>query len=263
MPDLTITSADGTKLASRHSGTGTPIVLVHGAWGSVDTLSLVEPLLAEQHEVWVYSRRGFPGSEGADDLTLAGNIADVWAVVEAAGGDAHVWGWSSGAMITLLASQGASSLRSVMLYEPPLQIDAEGVRGMLGALEPALETGGTEAVLETFWPMIGEADVVAAMRADTTVWDGFNASVRNTLSEFRAWLGELEEAPPPQPPAVPTLYMHGAETTNPIFPTADVVTSVLPDAEFRALAGQRHLAPIFDPAGVAAAIVEFTSARDA
>lgn len=262
MSDVTVTSADGTKLAARCSGEGPPIVLVHGAFGSVDSLDVVEPLLAEHHEVWVYSRRGFPGSDGADDLSLARNVEDVWAVVEAAGGHVHVWGWSSGAMIALLASQGASSLPSVMLYEPPLEVDAEAIQGMLGALEPVLETDGTEAVLEAFWPMIGEADALDALRANAPFWECCNASVRNTLGEMRTWLGELEAAPRPQPPAVPTLYLYGAETSNPIFPTADVVASVLPDAKLRALAGQRHMAPVFDPAGLAEAILEFTSAFD-
>ena len=53
MPDMMITSADGTKLAARHCGHGSPMVLVHGALGSIETFALVEGLLAERHSVWV------------------------------------------------------------------------------------------------------------------------------------------------------------------------------------------------------------------
>ena len=62
MPETTIASADGTKLAARHSGHGSPIVLVHGANGSLETFALIEGPLAERHSVWVYSRRGRGGS---------------------------------------------------------------------------------------------------------------------------------------------------------------------------------------------------------
>ena len=58
MPATSITSADGTTLAARCSGRGSPIVLVHGADGDLDTFALIEGLLAERHSVWVYSRRG-------------------------------------------------------------------------------------------------------------------------------------------------------------------------------------------------------------
>jgi pimeloyl-ACP methyl ester carboxylesterase len=58
MPDTTITSADGTTLAARRFGRGSPLVIVHGAIGDLDTFALIEGLLAERHSVWVYSRRG-------------------------------------------------------------------------------------------------------------------------------------------------------------------------------------------------------------
>ena len=214
--------------------------------------------------MWVYSRRGYPGSEDAEDLSPVRNVEDMWAVVEAAGGQVHVCGWSAGAMVALMASQGASSLHSVILYEPPLNGGAEWLRELLDTWEPALETGGTEAVLEAFCSAINEPDdAVAALRANPPVWKGLNAGVRGTLGEVRALLDLPADAPPPQPPDAPTLYLYGAESSNPVFPTPDVVASVLPDARFRALPGQRHFAPVLDPTGFAEAILEFTSALDA
>lgn len=180
---------------------------------------LVEPLLAEHHEVWVYSRRGYPGSEGADDLGLPRHAEDMWAVVEAAGGRAHVCGWSSGAMVAFLATQGSTSLRSVMLYEPPLGADAEDFQGLLDAITPEYERAGAEAVLETFLPLIGETDeTVKALRSGPEVWNRLQVSVPATLTELRTWHAELEGAPEPVPPNVPTLYLYGEETSNPLFP---------------------------------------------
>jgi hypothetical protein len=59
---LTITSADGTNLAARRSGHGSPIVLAHVANGDLSTFALIEQLLAEHHAVLVHSRLG-PGGQ--------------------------------------------------------------------------------------------------------------------------------------------------------------------------------------------------------
>jgi len=85
MPETTITSADGTNLAARRSGHGSPMVLVHGANGDLDTFALIEGLLAERHSVWVYSRRGRGGSGDGPDYALEREVEDLLAVAAAAG----------------------------------------------------------------------------------------------------------------------------------------------------------------------------------
>ena len=104
MPDTMITSADGTKLAARHCGQGSPMVLVHGALGSIETFALVEGPLAERHTVWVYSRRGRGGSGDSPPYSLEREVDDVLAVLAAAGDDAHLLGHSAGAIYSLLAA---------------------------------------------------------------------------------------------------------------------------------------------------------------
>src|SRR5512132_2573245 len=122
VPDTTVTSADGTTLALRRSGQGSPIVLVHGANGDLDTFALIEGLLAERHSVWVYSRRGRGGSSDGSDYTLGREVEDVLAVLDAAGRNAHLLGHSGGALYCLFAAAEAASLRSLVLYEPPFNL---------------------------------------------------------------------------------------------------------------------------------------------
>ena len=111
MPSMTVTSADGTRLAARCSGRGSPMVLVHGALGDLDTFALIEGLLAERHAVWVYSRRGRGGSGDGPDYSFEREVEDVLAVVDAAGGDAHLVGHSFGALCCLVAATRSPSLR--------------------------------------------------------------------------------------------------------------------------------------------------------
>jgi pimeloyl-ACP methyl ester carboxylesterase len=115
MTEMTLTSADGTEVAARCTGHGSPIVLVHGAVGDSDTFALIEGQLAERHSVWVYSRRGHSGSGDGTDYTYR-EVEDVLAVLTAAGDRAHLFGHSSGAVYALLAAKQASSLRSLVLY---------------------------------------------------------------------------------------------------------------------------------------------------
>jgi pimeloyl-ACP methyl ester carboxylesterase len=104
MPGLTITSADGTKLATRRSGRGSPLVLVHGANGDLDTFALIEGARAEQHTVSVYSRRGRGGSSDGADYGLRHEVEDVLAVLAATGDRVHLIGHSGGALYCLLAA---------------------------------------------------------------------------------------------------------------------------------------------------------------
>jgi len=47
--DRRVTSADGTSLSVRTSGSGTPLVLVHGILDGIGAFSLIELELAEDH----------------------------------------------------------------------------------------------------------------------------------------------------------------------------------------------------------------------
>jgi pimeloyl-ACP methyl ester carboxylesterase len=100
VPQMMVTSADGTKLAARRSSRGSPLVLVHGATGDIDTFALIEGTLGERHTVWVYSRRGRGGSGDGPDYALQREVDDVLAVLAAAGEGAHLVGHSSTANST-------------------------------------------------------------------------------------------------------------------------------------------------------------------
>lgn len=145
MPDITVTSADGTRLAARRSGRGSPIVLVHGAIGDLDTFALVEGLFAERHSVWVYSRRGRGGSGDGPDYAVQCEVEDVLAVLAATGDRAHLVGHSGGAAYCLLAAVQSPFLRSLVLYEPPLRLDRLDL-SVIDDVQSALDAGNADAL---------------------------------------------------------------------------------------------------------------------
>lgn len=264
MPKRTIVSADGTELAARCSGSGSPLVLVHGALVDLDAFALVEGSLSEHHTVWVYSRRGHGGSGDGPHYRLDREIEDVLAVLAAAGGGAHLVGHSLGAIYSLLAAPRSSTLRSLTLYEPPLHGDRTDP-GFLEEVEAALEAGDPDRALEAFLPV---ADIfgeeLEAARAQKSVWETMRQGIRVLPREAQALAADgARLLSAVEPPDVPVLYLQGEKTEAPIYPLRDEVAALLPKARIHVLAGQRHMAPLFDPTAFARAILDFTGAHDA
>lgn len=263
MTDTTVVSADGTPLAARYSGSGSPIVLVHGALGDVNTFAFLEAPLAEHHTVWVYSRRNRGGSGDGPEYGVEREAEDVLAVLDAAGGDAHLFGHSSGALYAMLAAPRAPGLRSLMLYEPPLHVDTSS-RDVRERMESALADGDPDRAIETFSPV---ADITSeelnAVRGEEAVWEALKAGVKVFPRELAAMQNEaVALLSKTELPNVPLLYLYGELTAAPVYPSASEVAERYPKAQLHCLAGQRHLAPMFDPAAFAAAIIEFTAGAE-
>jgi pimeloyl-ACP methyl ester carboxylesterase len=262
VPDTTVTSADGTTLAARCSGDGSPLVLVHGANGDLDTFALVEGLLAERHSVWVYSRRGRGGSGDGPDYSLQKEVDDVLAVLAAAGDRAHLVGHSGGALYSLLAAMQSPPLRSVVLYEPPLRLNRWD-NGMINDVQAALDAGNTDGALAIFFAAVGSVDSeVEVLRSLEPVWQRIRESHQRVPRELRLSPEERDRIMAFDPPDVATLYLYGEETDAPIFPTLEEVAERLPNTQLHGLPGQRHLAFAFDPTAFAQAVLAFTTAHD-
>jgi pimeloyl-ACP methyl ester carboxylesterase len=262
MPDTTVTSADGTKLAARHSGDGSPLVLVHGANGDRDTFALIEGLLAERHSVWVYSRRGRGGSGDGVDYSLQKEVDDVLAVLAAAGDRAHLVGHSGGAVYSVLAAMQSPPLRSLVLYEPPLRLDRLDT-SLVDDMQAAVEAGDPDRALEIFFPATATPDhEVQVLRSLEPIWERIREGVQRVPREIRLSPEERDRVMAFHPPDVPTLYLYGEETDAPIFPTLEDVAERLPNAQLHGLPGQRHLAFGFDPTAFAQAVLAFTTAHD-
>jgi pimeloyl-ACP methyl ester carboxylesterase len=262
MPDTMVTSADGTKLAARHSGDGSPLVLVHGANGDLDTFALIEAPLAERHSVWVYSRRGRGGSGDGPDYSLQKEVDDVLAVLAAAGDRAHLVGHSGGALYSLLAAMQSPPLRSLVLYEPPLRVDRWDI-DLINDVQAALDAGNTDHALDIFFAAVGVVESeVEVLRSLEPVWQRIREAHQRVPREMRLAPEERDRVIAFEPPDVATLYLYGEETDAPIFPTLEDVAKRLPNAQFHGLPGQRHLAFAFDPIAFTQAILVFTAAHD-
>jgi pimeloyl-ACP methyl ester carboxylesterase len=114
-----VVSKDGTAIEFERSGNGPPLILVVGAFNDRSTGAPLATFLARQFSVFNYDRRGRGESGDTAPYAVDREIEDIAALIAEAGGAAAVFGYSSGAMLALLAAARGLAISRLALYEPP------------------------------------------------------------------------------------------------------------------------------------------------
>src|SRR5687768_12799983 len=120
----TVTSQDGTRIAYDRYGSGPTVILVGGALGyrKFKKVEELARLLAERCTVINYDRRGRGDSTEVKPFAVEREIEDIGALVEAAGGAASLWGWSSGGALALRAAGAGIPVERLSVYEVPFMV---------------------------------------------------------------------------------------------------------------------------------------------
>lgn len=260
----TTQSADGTTIAFDRYGDGPPLVLVSGATAH-RAISPNVPTLAgllDGFTVVAYDRRGRGDSGDTLPFAVEREIDDLAAVIAAAGGEAAVFGHSSGAVLALDAAATGLPISRLALYEPPLLVDdtrPPAPRDYLARLDAAVAQGRPEDCLTILMSdaIRLPADQVAGMR-HWPMWPQL-ASVAHTVGyDARVMEGLMYGEPLPvdrwAKVAMPTLVMAGGVSESFMRSGAQALVDLLPDARIQILDGQGH-GPADDVLG--AALVAF------
>jgi pimeloyl-ACP methyl ester carboxylesterase len=132
--ELASVTVHGTELHYLDTGSGTPIIFVHGGLGDYRELLPLAEALPGRYRTVVYSRRhSSPNSNpppGADGH-MAREVADLAALIETLDlGPVHVAGASYGAFLALmLAIERPELVKSLVAAEPPLLHWLRGIDG--------------------------------------------------------------------------------------------------------------------------------------
>lgn len=117
-----VRSKDGTGIAfDRAAGDGPPVVLVGGAFSyrRFKRLRELAGLLSDDFTVVNYDRRRRGDSGDTEPYAVEREIEDLQVVIDAVGGSASVWGWSSGGVLPLRAAAHGVRIEKLAVYEPP------------------------------------------------------------------------------------------------------------------------------------------------
>jgi pimeloyl-ACP methyl ester carboxylesterase len=250
--EISTTAADGTRLVARRSGRGVPVILVHGSAGGLDSFDPVIPLLDDRFEPWVYARRGYPPSQGCQRRkTYADDVADLQAIITAAGGRAHVVGASYGGTIALHAAvTDTATIRSMAVFEPPLFAAGESMAPVLRTYRDLLDAGEVATATRLFAEKVARvpAPILAALAAGdgaqkNTVEDAAaTAEAVGCLHDLQAMTADETDYRRWAGIEVPTLLMQGEQTWEPMPTTMDALAEALPKAVRVVLSGQSHFA---------------------
>jgi len=126
----TVISKDGSRIAYDRYGAGPPVILIGGALGyrKFNKVEELAKLLAERCTVINYDRRGRGDSTEVKPFALEREIEDIQALIEAAGGSASLWGWSSGGALALRAAGALVRVERLAVYEVPFMVTPQAKR---------------------------------------------------------------------------------------------------------------------------------------
>ncbi|WP_022884801.1 alpha/beta fold hydrolase [Glaciibacter superstes] len=257
----TARSADGTAIAYEKVGTGPALVLVDGALcyrGFGPCRSLANHL-ADRFTVYFYDRRGRGESGDTQPYAPEREYEDLAAVINAAGGNAYITGFSSGAALALQAAASGVAMRKLAVYEAPY-IGLKEVKGVkpdyLAHLNELVATDKRGAAVGYFMVKIvgGPAFLPIMMRLMPKIWKQLKG-VAHTLPNDAAVLGSFDvPADVLANVGVPTLVMGGSKAKPNMARAVSGVADAVPGSTRKTLAGQTH--QVADEA-IAPELVEF------
>jgi pimeloyl-ACP methyl ester carboxylesterase len=253
------TSADGTRIAFDRYGSGPAVIFVPAAMQfralSAQTGDLAGALAADGFTVVVYDRRGRGESVNPGPFTLAAELADLRALIDAVGGRAALVGNSSGGAIALAAASAGLPVTAVALWEVPLdeELGSQGAEFLIG-LRERVEAGDQVGTVEFYMRDMPPEWLERAKRSP--VWPVMTA-ISATLvpdAEALAWTQSAPHADLFFSIRVPVMAMYGSEAL-PLFPrAAEAISAAVPDGRVAMVAGRE---PSWDLAEMTRALADF------
>ncbi len=254
----TVTSADGTTIAYEQLGDGPPIILVVGAFNDRSTTAPLAQALAPRCRVLNYDRRGRGDSGDTAPYAVQREIEDLDALITAAGGQAAVFGYSSGAVLALLAAAAGSAITKLALYEPPFVVDDSRPwppTDLAQRLAELVAAGRRGEEVELYQlEGIGLPEPVVIQLRQAPFRPGLEA-IAHTLVYDAQITGDLS-LPTELAASVaqPTLVLDGGASWEFLRSAALALAAALPNGQHRTLPDQTH---DINPEVTAAALTDF------
>jgi pimeloyl-ACP methyl ester carboxylesterase len=243
------TSADGTVIAADRTGSGPALVLVAPALATRTTFAPLAGLLAPHFTVYAYDRRGRGDSGDTPPYAAEREIEDLIAMIDAAGGSAHVFGHSSGAVLALDAAAREVGITKLALYEPPFIVDGEPMPTDFADQLAGLVAADRRADALALWmrSTVGMSDEAIVQARTEPWWPALEAVAHTTPYDATITAPYMTGRPLPAQRwsnvTMPTLVIDGDVSPSFLRNGAKALAGILPNATSNTFPGQGHGAP--------------------
>jgi pimeloyl-ACP methyl ester carboxylesterase len=245
------TSVDGTEIAYESSGSGPALVLVdgalcHRAFGPARGLA---EQLADSFTVYAYDRRGRGESgAGASPYAVEREVDDLAAVIDAAGGSAHVFGASSGGALALEAGRSGLPVRRLAVYEVPFIVDGTRPANdpqLPRRMESLVEEGRRGEAVRTFLRTVGAPAAVVALMRLHPAWKRMTAVAHTLPCDLSLVVDHEQGRPLPDgyydKVAAETLVLAGGKSPEYMRNAQGAIADAVPEGRLETLPGQTHM----------------------
>jgi pimeloyl-ACP methyl ester carboxylesterase len=257
----TVISKDGTRIAFWKTGSGPPLMLVHGATADHTTTWRFVIRELEQHfTVYAMDRRGRGGSGDNADYTLQREAEDIASIIDSLKGPVNIVGHSYGALCALEASLLTDNLNRMILYEGVPLIGADLYSpGTVDRLDELLESGDMEGIIISLFQDIVEMtpEEMKMMRSQQDAWSVRVANAHTLPRELRTETNYLFEPGRFKNMQSPTLFLVGGDSPPRELKNAEVIANALAAAKVVILPGQGHTAMYNAPELFVSEVIKF------
>jgi pimeloyl-ACP methyl ester carboxylesterase len=249
---LTAHSRDDTPIAYWRSGSGPPLLLVHGVIADhVTTWRYVLPKLEQHFTVYAMDRRGRGASGDSPSHSLQQEAEDVAAVIDAIGEPMFVFGHSYGAVCAFEAALLTPCVRRLVLYEGIPLRGADYYRtGTIEELESLRDSRDLDRLVVTMLRDVASvpAREIDILRLQTDSWARRLANSVSMPRELRAEQQFVFDAQRYTQLRMPILFLVGGDSPDSELVNARSVAATLADARVTVMPGQQHIAMHTNPA---------------
>ncbi len=242
----TTQSKDGTTLAYDVYGSGPALIYITGAscFRNFGPVRDDAKAFAKEFTVYNYDRRGRGDSGDTLPFSIAREVEDIEALIDAAGGNAHLYGHSSGAVLALEAAlRIPEKIVNVVMYDPSYvhdEVEKASYARLSQKVQHLLAEGKNRAAMQTFLQGIGMPRFFVWLLPLMPGWKTM-AALAPTLAYDIALTNDLPPVGRAASINVPLSIVVGEKSPASIHSVAKQLTDAVPNAEFKQLEGQDHM----------------------
>jgi pimeloyl-ACP methyl ester carboxylesterase len=229
-------------IAFDRSGSGTPVILVLGAFNTRSTGTPLAAALAAHHTVINYDRRGRGESGDASPYAVEREIEDLDTLIQHVGGSAGVFGFSSGAALAFAAAAHGLSITRLALFDLPLYlVPPQDAVDHAAALDALVRAGRRGDAVEYFQRELVGIPEPVIVNLRTAPFRPALERMAHTLVYEATILGDghvpLDRA---RSVRMPTLAIAAGNAPPFMRDTAEALARALPDGRALVLEGATH-----------------------